>query len=57
MFMTIVTVTYIFMAPEGFRLAPWIAYIIAGVVALTFLVIYLLWKRRLDKGLVKVGEE
>ena len=57
MFMTIVTVTYIFMAPEGFRLAPWIAYIIAGVVALTFLVIYLLWKRRLDKGLVKVDEE
>ena len=57
MFMTIVTVTYIFMAPEGFRLAPWIAYIIAGVVALTFLVIYLLWKRRLDKGHVKVGEE
>ena len=57
MFMTIVTVTYIFMAPEGFRLAPWIAYIIAGVVALTFLVIYLLWKHRLDKGLVKVDEE
>lgn len=57
MFMTIVTVTYIFMAPEGFRLAPWIAYIIAGVTALTFLVTYLLWKRRLDKGLVKVDEE
>ena len=57
MFMTVVTVTYIFMAPEGFRLAPWIAYIIAGVTALTFLVIYLLWKRRLDKGLVKVDEE
>ena len=37
LFMTVVTVTYIFMAPEGFRLAPWIAYIIAGVVALTFL--------------------
>ena len=49
LFMTVVTVTYIFMAPEGFRLAPWIAYIIAGVVALTFLIIYLLWKRRFDK--------
>ena len=49
MFMTIVTVTYIFMAPEGFRLAPWIAYIIAGVTALTFLIIYILWKRRFDK--------
>ena len=49
LFMTVVTVTYIFMAPEGFRLAPWIAYIIAGVVALTFLIIYLIWKRRLDK--------
>jgi len=49
MFMTVVTVTYIFMAPEGFRLAPWIAYIIAGVVTLTFLAIYLLWKRRFDK--------
>ena len=49
LFMTVVTVTYIFMAPEGFRLAPWIAYIIAGVVALTFLIIYLLWKHRFDK--------
>jgi carbon starvation protein CstA len=49
MFMTVVTVTYIFMAPEGFRLAPWIAYIIAGVVTLTFLAIYLIWKRRFDK--------
>ena len=49
MFMTVVTVTYIFMAPEGFRLAPWIAYIIAGVVSLAFLIIYLIWKRRFDK--------
>ena len=49
LFMTVVTVTYIFMAPEGFRLAPWIAYIIAGVVALAFLIIYLIWKRRFDK--------
>jgi carbon starvation protein CstA len=57
MFMTVVTVTYIFMAPEGFRLAPHIAYIIAAVVSLTFLVIYLLWKRRFDKGLVKVADE
>ena len=57
LFMTVVTVTYIFMAPEGFRLAPWIAYIIAAVVALAFLTIYLLWKRRFDKGLVKAGDE
>ena len=56
LFMTVVTVTYIFMAPEGFRLAPWIAYIIAAVVALAFLIIYLLWKRRFDKGLVKAEE-
>ena len=56
MFMTVVTVTYIFMAPEGFSLAPWIAYIIAGVVAVSFLIIYLFWKRRLDKGLVKTEE-
>ena len=49
MFMTVVTITYIFMAPEGFRLAPQIAYIIAGVVALAFLIIYLLWKHRFDK--------
>ena len=46
MFMSVVTVTYIFMAPEGFRLAPHIAYVIAAVVALAFLVIYLLWRRR-----------
>ena len=56
MFMTVVTVTYIFMAPEGFSLAPWIAYIIAGAVAVSFLIIYLFWKRRLDKGLVKSEE-
>jgi len=56
LFMTVVTVTYIFMAPEGFSLAPWIAYIIAGVVAVSFLTIYLFWKRRLDKGLVKSEE-
>jgi len=53
MFMTVVTVTYIFMAPEGFRLAPQIAYVIAAVVSLAFLIIYLWWKRRFDKGLVK----
>ena len=56
LFMTVVTVTYIFMAPEGFSLAPWIAYIIAGAVAVSFLIIYLFWKRRLDKGLVKSEE-
>ena len=49
LFMTVVTVTYIFMAPEGFRLAPWIAYIIAGVTALAFLAIYLTWKSSFDK--------
>ena len=53
MFMTVVTVTYIFMAPEGFRLAPQIAYVIAAVVSLAFLIIYLWWKRRFDKGFVK----
>jgi carbon starvation protein CstA len=56
LFMTVVTVTYIFMAPEGFSLAPWIAYIIAGAVAVSFLIIYMFWKRRLDKGLVKSEE-
>ena len=45
LFMTIVTVTYIFMAPEGFHLTPWIAYIIAAAVALTFLIIYLRWRK------------
>lgn len=55
MFMTVVTVTYIFMAPEGFRLAPWIAYILAGVTALAFLAIYLTWKSRFDKQ--KIAEK
>ena len=45
LFMTVVTVTYIFMAPEGFHLTPWIAYIIAAAVALTFLIIYLCWRK------------
>ena len=46
LFMTVVTVTYIFMAPEGFHLTPWIAYIIAAAVALTFLIIYLRWRKK-----------
>jgi len=46
LFMTMVTVSYILSAPEGFSMTPWIAYIIAGAVTLTFGIYYLVWKHR-----------
>lgn len=52
LFMTMVCVSYIFIAPEGFDFAPehrWIAYLIAAIVTLTFLFAYLAWQRRLHK--------
>lgn len=44
--MTMVCSTYIFIAPEGFQLVPWISYSIGGAITLTALTSFLLWKRK-----------
>ena len=50
LFMTMVSVSYIFIAPEGFRFAAlgmsWLAYLIAAVVTLALLVLFFFWARR-----------
>jgi hypothetical protein len=47
--MTMVSVSYIFIAPEGFRFAAaglsWLAYTIAGVVTIALLMLFARWKR------------
>ena len=49
LFMTMVSVSYIFIAPEGFRFAAaglsWLAYAIAGVITATLLILFARWKR------------
>jgi carbon starvation protein CstA len=49
LFMTMVSVSYIFIAPEGFRFAAaglsWLAYTIAGVVTIALLMLFARWKR------------
>ena len=52
LFMTMVSVSYIFIAPEGFRFAAlhlsWLAYLIAAVVTIALLITFALWARRYD---------
>ncbi len=52
LFMTMVSVSYIFIAPEGFRFAPhgisWVAYLIAGITTMTLLTIFIYWTRKYD---------
>ena len=49
LFMTMVSVSYIFIAPEGFRFAAaglsWLAYAIAGVITATLLILFARWRR------------
>ena len=51
LFMTMVSVSYIFIAPEGFRFGAlgmsWLAYTIAGVVTTTLLLLFARWHRTL----------
>ena len=53
LFMTMVSSSYIFIAPEGFRFASmglsWLAYLIATVVTLVCLILFILFTRRYDK--------
>ena len=50
LFMTMVSVSYIFIAPEGFRFASlglsWLAYLIAAVTTLALLVLFFFWAQR-----------
>jgi carbon starvation protein CstA len=47
LFMTMVSVSYIFIAPEGFHFAQmglsWVAYLIAGVATIALLVGFCMW--------------
>ncbi len=52
LFMTAVSASYIFIAPEGFRFAAlglsWLAYLIAAVVTLALLGIFIYWAKKYD---------
>ena len=49
LFMTMVSVSYIFIAPEGFRFAAaglsWLAYTIAGAVTIALLILFARWRK------------
>ncbi|MFI3296764.1 MAG: carbon starvation CstA family protein [bacterium] len=48
-FMTAVTATYLFVAPEGFSLAPTISYISGGIITAVTTVIYFLRRNKKEK--------
>lgn len=48
MFMTMVTSSYIMIAPEGLELNPGISYILAGVLTLTLLYYFIRWKKHFE---------
>jgi len=52
LFMTMVSVSYIFIAPEGFRFAKmglsWVAYLIAAVVTIACLTGFCIWYKKLN---------
>lgn len=43
LFMTCVCTTYILMAPEGFALSSWLAYIVGGVFTILSLILFIVW--------------
>ena len=49
LFMTMVSVSYIFIAPEGFQFAAhgwsWVAYTIAGVTTMTLFIVFARWSK------------
>ncbi|MBR0046088.1 MAG: carbon starvation protein A [Bacteroidaceae bacterium] len=47
LWMTIVCSTYILIAPEGFQLNNWVAYILGGLITLGVLIWYILWVKHL----------
>ncbi len=50
LFMTMVSVSYIFIAPEGFQFAShglsWLAYTIAGICTISLFIIFALWSKK-----------
>ncbi len=46
LWMTLVCSTYILLAPEGFQLQHWIAYLIGGLVTATCLLAFIFWQRK-----------
>ncbi|MBO4672833.1 MAG: carbon starvation protein A [Bacteroidaceae bacterium] len=49
LWMTIVCSTYIFIAPEGFQLHHFVAYLLGGLLTLGALVWYIVWARKSEK--------
>ena len=53
LFMTMVCVSYIFIAPEGFKFhalgLDWLAYLIAGLVTITLLIVFACWTAKHNK--------
>ena len=47
LWMTIVCSTYIFIAPEGFQLNHFVAYLLGGLITLGVLVWYIIWAKKL----------
>lgn len=47
LWMTIVCSTYILIAPEGFQLNNWVAYLLGGLITLGVLIWYILWVKHL----------
>ena len=45
LFMTMVCVSYIFIAPEGLSLKPTISYIVGGVATIISLILYIIWNK------------
>jgi carbon starvation protein CstA len=49
LFMTMVSVSYIFIAPEGFQFAAhglsWLAYTIAGITTITLFIVFARWSK------------
>lgn len=53
LFMTMVCVSYIFIAPEGFKFhtlgLEWLAYLIAALVTIALLILFAWWLARRNK--------
>ena len=59
LFMTMVSVSYIFIAPEGFQFAPhglsWLAYLVAGVTTVALLGGFAYWTRKTNFKTINVN--
>lgn len=56
-FMTMVSTSYILIAPEGFNLAPeyrWVGYVIAGVITFAVIVLFNVWQLKYAKTTIRI---